>query len=80
MAKKIGNLNSLEFALSQLVDEPQHADEFSVDEFLAKAQKKDPTMTISIARNRIQCMHQNGLLTKRLIRRNGAMMNLFRKA
>jgi hypothetical protein len=73
-------ISSLDFALSQLVDEPQRADEFSVDEFFAEAKKKDKTVTSCIVRNRLQNMQQNGLLSKRRIRRNGTMINLYRKA
>ena len=73
-------LSALDFALSQLVDEPQRADEFSVDEFFAEAKKKDKTVTSCIVRNRLQNMQQNGLLSKRRIRRNGTMINLYRKA
>lgn len=80
MAKKIGNHNSLQFALSQLVDEPQRDDEFSVDDFVAAAQLADPTMTVTIARNRLAQMHQRGLLTKRRIRRKNTIVNLFKKA
>jgi hypothetical protein len=79
MAKKIGNHNSLQFALAQLVDEPQHADEFSVDDFVEAAQKADPSMTLTIARNRLAQMFQNGQLKKRKIRRDGKTINLFRK-
>ena len=80
MAKKIGNHNSLQFALAQLVDEPQRPDEFSVDDFMAEAQKTDPTMTLTIARNRLAQMYQKGLLIKRRIRRNNSIVNLFKKA
>lgn len=80
MAKKIGNLSSLQFALSQIVDEPQNPDEFSAEEFLTEGQKTDPTLTITIVRNRLIQMFRNGLLTKRQIRRNGKMINLYRKA
>jgi hypothetical protein len=73
-------ISSLDFALSQLVDEPQRADEFSVDDFYAEARKKNSTLTLNIARNRLQNMQTNGLLTKRRIRRNGTTINLFRKA
>ena len=80
MAKKIGNLSSLQFALSQIVDEPQNQDEFSAEEFLTEGQKTDSTLTITIVRNRLIQMFRNGLLTKRQIRRNGKMINLYRKA
>jgi hypothetical protein len=80
MAKKIGNLSSLQFALSQLVDEPQQADEFSVMDFVDEAKKTDPKMTYNIARNRINSMRENKTLTKRSIRRNGKMINIYKKA
>ena len=80
MAKKLGKLSSLQFALSQIVDEPQKQDEFSVEEFLIEGQKTDRTLTITIVRNRLIQMFRNGLLTKRQIRRNGKMINLYRKA
>jgi len=73
-------ISSLDFALSQLVDEPQRADEFSVDDFYAEARKKNSTLTLNIARNRLQNMQTNGLLTKRRIRRNGTTINLYSKA
>lgn len=80
MAKKIGNLSSLQFALSQILDEPQQADEFTVDQFLASAREQDPSMTPNKARCRLVALHNNGLLEKRHIRRNGKIMNLYRKA
>ena len=80
MAKKLGNLSSLQFALSQLVDEPQQDDEFSVMDFLNEAKKTDSKMTYTIAKNRIGSMFENNILTKRLIRRNGTMVNLYKKA
>lgn len=80
MAKKIGNLSSLQFALQQIVDEPQKPDEFSAEEFLIEGMKADRTLTITIVRNRLTQMFRNGLLTKRQIRRNGKMINLYRKA
>ena len=80
MAKKIGNLSSLQFALQQIVDEPQKPDEFSAEEFLIEGQKTDRTLTITIVRNRLIQMFRNGLLAKRQIRRNGKMINLYRKA
>jgi hypothetical protein len=80
MAKKIGNLSSLQFALQQIVDEPQKPDEFSAEEFLIEGMKSDRTLTITIVRNRLTQMFRNGLLTKRQIRRNGKMINLYRKA
>ena len=80
MAKKLGNLSSLQFALSQLVDEPQQDDEFSVMDFLDEAKKTDPKITYTIAKNRIGSMFENNILTKRRIRRNGTMVNLYKKA
>lgn len=80
MAKKIGSLSSLQFALSQIVDDPQQPDEFSADEFLIEGLKADSSLTITIVRNRLIQMFRNGLLVKRQIRRDGKMINLFRKA
>jgi hypothetical protein len=80
MAKKIGNLSSLQFALSQIVDDPQQPDEFSTEEFLIEGLKADPSLTITIVRNRLIQMFRNGLLVKRQIRRDGKMTNLYRKA
>ena len=80
MAKKIGNLSSLQFALSQIVDDPQQPDEFSAEESLIEGLKADPSLTITIVRNRLIQMFRNGLLVKRQIRRDGKMINLYRKA
>jgi len=79
MPKKIGNLSSLKFALSQIIDDPQKDDEFSAEEFLAEGLKSDPSLTITIVRNRLTHMFRNGKLAKRQIRRGGKMINLFRK-
>lgn len=73
-------ISSLEFALSQLVDEPQHEDEFSAEEALAKAKKQNPHLTLNKVRQRLIRMEQAGLLTKRTIRRNGTIVSLYRKA
>jgi len=80
MAKKIGNLSSLQFALSQILDEPQQADEFTADQFFESARQQDPSMTINTARSRLVALHNKGLLEKRNIRRNGKVTNLYRKA
>jgi hypothetical protein len=73
-------ISSLDFALSQLVEEPQHADEFSSWEALVEAKKKNPQLTLTIVRQRLTRMEQAGLLTKRIVRRNGTIINLYSKA
>lgn len=73
-------LSSLDFALSQLVDEPQNDDEFSAEEALVEAKKKNPYLTLSKIRQRLIRMEQAGLLTKRIVRRNGTIINLYSKA
>ena len=80
MAKKLGNLSSLQFALSEILDEPQQADEFTTDQFFASAREQDPSMTINTARCRLVALHNKGLLEKRHVRRNGKVTNLYRKA
>jgi hypothetical protein len=80
MAKKIGNMSSLQFALSNIVDEPQKPDEFSINDFLDEAKKIDKNIVLSMVRARIIRMYNEGLLTKRQIRRNGTMVNLYTKA
>ena len=80
MAKKLGNLSSLQFALSQILDEPQQADEFTVDQFLASAREQDPSITLNKARCRLASLYGNGALNKRQIRENGTLKNLYRKA
>lgn len=77
MAKKIGNLNSLEFALSQLVDEPQRPDEFSSNEFYERAIKKEPTITFAMAAYRLKTMVSEGSLIVRKTRINGKQANLY---
>ena len=80
MAKKIGNLSSLEFALSKILDEPKRDDEFSAEDALVEAKKKNPDLTLSKIRQRLIRMEQAGLLTKRIVRRNGTIVNLYSKA
>lgn len=80
MAKKIGNLSSLQFALSQILDEPQQADEFTLDQFLVSAQEKDKSMTQNKARHRLISLCNNGSFEKRQIRKDGRIINLYRKA
>ena len=80
MAKKIGNLNALEFALSQLIDEPQADDEFTADEFIAAAKEDNQKSSTGALRHRIRRMCENGLLKKRMVRINGHLTNLYTKA
>jgi Fe2+ or Zn2+ uptake regulation protein len=73
-------ISSLDFALSQLVDEPQHADEFSAEDAYVEARKKNPKLTLSGVRQKLMRMEQNGALKKRTMRHNGTTINLYSKA
>lgn len=77
MAKKIGNISALEFALSQIVDEPQRPDEFSSNEFYERAIKKEPTITFAMAAYRLKSMVNEGSLIARKIRIKGKLANLY---
>jgi hypothetical protein len=79
MAKKIGNLNSLHFALSKLIDEPMREDEFTCADFYAEAIKIDPALTKTQAQNRIRGMLANGELVCRKVRHNGKQANAYTK-
>jgi hypothetical protein len=72
-------LSALDFALSQLVDEPQRADEFSSNEFFEQALKKEPTITFATAAYRIKRMVSQGALIARKTRINGKVANLYSK-
>ena len=80
MAKKIGNLSSLEFALSQILDEPKRDDEFSAEDAYVEARRRNPKVTLASVRQRIMRMEQNGTLKKRAVRHNGTSINLYSKA
>jgi hypothetical protein len=80
MAKKIGNISALEFALSHILDEPQREDEFSAEDAYLEARQKNPKITLSSVRQRLTRMEQNGSLKKRSVRHNGTIVNLFSKA
>ena len=80
MAKKIGKMSGLQFALSQILDEPQREDEFSAEEAYLEARQKNPKITLSTIRQRLTRMEQGGSLTKRTIRHNGTTINLFSRA
>jgi hypothetical protein len=80
MAKKIGNISALEFALSHILDEPQREDEFSAEDAYVEARKKNPKLTLSGVRQKLMRMEQNGALKKRTKRHNGTTINLYSKA
>lgn len=80
MAKKLGNLSSLEFALSQILDEPKRDDEFSAEDAYLEARQRNPKITLSSVRQRLVRMEQNGELKKRAIRHNSTTINLYSKA
>lgn len=80
MAKKLGNLSSLQFALTQILEEPKSDDEFSAEDAYVEARQKNPKITISGLRQRLMRMEQNGALKKRTVRHNGTTINLYSKA
>ena len=80
MAKKIGKMSGLQFALSQILDEPQREDEFSAEDAYLEARQSNPKITLSTIRQRLTRMEQSGSLTKRTIRHNGTTINLFSRA
>lgn len=80
MAKKLGNLDSLQFALSSLIDQPIREDEFTADCFYNEAVKIEPNLRMSQAQNRLRAMLANGQLICRKIRYNGKSCNAYSKA
>ena len=81
MKKKTATaMSSLDFALTQLVDEPQQPDEFSADDAYVEARQKNPKITLSGVRQKLMRMEQNGALKKRTVRHNGTTINLYSKA
>lgn len=79
MAKKIGNLSSLQFALSQLSADQQRDDEFSVGDFIDNLADQGEAVSVSSATSRLNTLITKGLLVKRKARMRGRMMNLYRK-
>ena len=80
MAKKIGNLSSLQFALEHLVDRPLGENEFVFDDFYSEAIMLDPKLTRDQAQNRIRKMLEKGQLVCRKVRNNGKQANAYSKA
>jgi len=80
MAKKIGNLNALEFALSQLATDKKREDEFSIDEFIQALAAQGEIISVSSAVSRLNVLITKGALTKRKARLGGRNVNLFSKA
>ena len=68
-------LTGLEWAIAQTIKEPQHADEFTVDEF-----SQAGNLTIPQAQGQLKRMFEHKLLTKRKILMSGKLCNLFKKA
>lgn len=77
MAKKIGILNSLQFALEHLVDRPLGENEFVFDDFYSEALKIDPKLSRDQAQNRIRKMLEKGQLICRKVRHNGKSANAY---
>ena len=81
MKKKTATaMSSLDFALTQLVEEPKSDDEFSAEDAYVEARQKNPKLTISGVRQKLMRMEQNGTLKKRTVRHNGTTINLYSKA
>jgi hypothetical protein len=74
MAKAIGTLSGLEWALSQSVEQPKQADEFTTDDFARAG-----NLPVETARDKLNRMVRDGHLTKRMITLNGTRTNLYRK-
>ena len=81
MKKKTATaISSLDFALSQILEEPKSDDEFSAEDAYLEAREKNPKITLSGVRQKLMRMEQNGALKKRTMRHNGTTINLYSKA
>ena len=81
MKKKTATaISSLDFALSQILEEPKSADEFSAEDAYLEAREKNPKITLSGVRQKLMRMEQDGALKKRTMRHNGTTINLYSKA
>jgi len=79
MAKKIGNLSSLQYALAELSADEKRDDEFSVDDFIRSLAAQGESVSVSSATSRLNTLITKGLLVKRKARMNGRTMNLYSK-
>lgn len=79
MAKKIGNLSSLQFALAELSADEKRDDEFSLKDFIDNLASQGEMISSSSATSRLDTLITKGLLVKRKARMNGRMANLYRK-
>jgi hypothetical protein len=75
MAKAIGKLSGLEWALAQTLEQPQQPDEFTSEDFAQSTGR-----TIASARSLLNRMCHDGKLTKRYITVRGNKTCIFAKA
>jgi hypothetical protein len=79
MAKKIGNLSALQYALAKLSTDEKRDDEFSVDDFIRSLAAQGEPVSVSSATSRLSTLITKGMLVKRKARVDGRMMNLYSK-
>ena len=79
MAKKIGNLSSLQYALAKLSADEKRDDEFTVDDFIRSLAAQGEPVSVSSATSRLNTLITKGLLVKRKARMHGRTMNLYSK-
>jgi len=79
MAKKIGNLSALQYALAKLSTDEKRDDEFSVDDFIRSLAAQGEPVSVSSATSRLSTLITKGMLIKRKARVDGRMMNLYSK-
>lgn len=79
MAKKIGNLSALQYALAKLSTDEKRDDEFSVDDFIRSLAAQGEPVSVSSATSRLSTLITKGILIKRKARVDGRMMNLYSK-
>ncbi len=79
MAKKIGNLSALQYALAKLSTDEKRDDEFSVDDFIRSLAAQGESVSVSSATSRLSTLITKGILIKRKARVDGRMMNLYSK-
>jgi hypothetical protein len=79
MAKKIGNLSALQYALAELSADEKRDDEFSVDDFIRSLAAQGEPISVSSATSRLSTLITKGMLIKRKARVDGRVMNLYSK-
>jgi hypothetical protein len=74
--KKIGNLTGLAWALAELAEQPQQADEFTAAEFAAGG----GATTHAAAHNTLSRMRKAGKIESRMITIDGYRTRVYRRA